>query len=469
MTRRRVVIEITETHAKGLRGVEHKGSLRIESCVVRSLGGANKREDIFDEILAWAGVSPVTLLIPRRGVVFQKIILPTREAGEIRKMLDLRVGGLTPFVREELVYGYELLGEDTEEGYSPLRAVLVPRQRVQDVLKPFLNAGRVPQTLTVNVLGLYPGAVLGGMPDNGKEDCLALLDVDQASALLCFYVGDRLLFSRPFSRGSRALSEGKSESFSQDILRACRAFREKQHKDIERMVIFSDAKGVGRLKTLMGSQDVEIISPFSCSDKRTDAVRQAMQDNPGISLTAAVGCLFREDKRNLNLMPDEIVSCQKERELRRQASGCLVMFLVAAFLGLVFLKAGTMKDQRFLERIESRYTALSVEEKTARRRVGFLRTLGRSFSERMETVVILSALFECASPTLAFRSLDLQGSGELTIEGLAKSGPSLNVFQEALAGSPKFKDVTLRHASQAAENMEFQITCHLARDAGGPL
>jgi len=82
-------------------------------------------------------------------------------------------------------------------------------------------------------------------------------------------------------------------------------------------------------------------------------------------------------------------------------------------------------------------------------------------------VDIIHRLYRLTPENVSYRSLSIDENDNLTIQGISEKRVDVNEFQKNLIGSPLFKDVNLKYATQRrvfeGEITDFKITCQIVR------
>ncbi len=148
---------------------------------------------------------PVMVSLPRQLATMRTLKLPSTDASEIADMVDMQVGKLTPYSRDEIVWDYRILGVE-REGYTRVLVAIAQRAVVRQRVNAIEEAGLEVDSVTVSSEGLIEWMSAAGIdPANGRG--VMLVDVDSLCTDVVVSVNDKALFARSIRIGARHIEE----------------------------------------------------------------------------------------------------------------------------------------------------------------------------------------------------------------------------------------------------------------------
>lgn len=88
------------------------------------------------------GRCPIIAYLPRHVIAAVRILkLPSTNPAEIRDMVDLQIGKLTPFSKEEIIVSYRVI-EALADGYTQVMLIIARRDSIiNGIIAPLREAG----------------------------------------------------------------------------------------------------------------------------------------------------------------------------------------------------------------------------------------------------------------------------------------------------------------------------------------
>jgi Tfp pilus assembly PilM family ATPase len=191
MAKRTAVIEKSDSFLKVLL-IHGSGS---KMTVTRAFSAEIDSRSTVGEVLAAAELSydDMILVIPRNNVIIKQLDLPTTDLKEIHGIIDIMVNRLTPFPKEEIVYGFEVI--PAKGGGSSRVLVGIMQNIVINTLVSQFRGESVP--IQRIMLGSECFAALSPFIEKklGAE-MYAVLDFNSDSSDFCVISGAQLLFTK---------------------------------------------------------------------------------------------------------------------------------------------------------------------------------------------------------------------------------------------------------------------------------
>jgi general secretion pathway protein L len=140
----KLVLEIINSDAEIYRVVGSKKN-HIARTSIKDLS-SNQLGNIIRE----SNVTERILVISKQQVLEKHVTFPMATEENIREVLSYEMDRLTPFTANQVYYDYILVARDKQKSTIQLKLIIVPKQRVDNLLNELAQMGFKPHVLTVN-------------------------------------------------------------------------------------------------------------------------------------------------------------------------------------------------------------------------------------------------------------------------------------------------------------------------------
>ena len=467
-----VALEITDSHVRVFQAKSTRTGAVLTHVQYRpiELHTDDELAKLITQIFAGKAMRTreVIVAIPRRLMILRQMILPSQDTDEIRKMVDLQIINKVPYSKDDIIYDYSIISREAT-GYTKVLAAIVHKDVVQQYLRICTKAKIFPQKVTLSSIGLL--SWYGQQQKKASRAAVmpvSLLNIESADSEIVFMHDGRLLFSRGIPMGVKDINEANVGKFLEQIDLTLKSYqKDNMGPAVERFILVSSFPGAQLLKerlSLEYQKAVDVLSPLdhlSCSkDLKTSVlVEGAVSPAVGLGLAAA------SEEDMLNFTPSEIknikISSVKRDRWMKSA------FLTGATLLLAALafNAEVYRDAHQLNRLRSKMEAIKPQVTQAKKTMAVVDFVREHIYNRVLVADLITELYRLTPADIAFRSLQMDENGGITLLGFSQSGSSVNTFQGQLVGSGILTDVNLQYASKVRsfnqELTEFKMTCHL--------
>lgn len=405
--------------------------------------------------------SDVVLILPRRQVIFKYFTLPSRNADELRRMIDLQIGRGLPFPVGEMVYQMMILGVD-DQGLSQVVVAIAQKKMVQECLDIVVHSGLDPSHCSLSAFGV--AAWFARRFPSDSEKCVLVVDVDEDGLEFCFCQNKRLMFARGISL---SVDGQGSEGLKKQVELTLGAFKDAYPQANVAKVMLTGVKGRSALvKEVIGH-----LTQLPCEDVDVDDAPDT--DSHEKTLPASL-CALRGMASTSNLGPDLMPRALRHSQYSRQELMALLR-MCATFLMLVgacsFWANQRLNIQReALGSLRQSVSASKAEFDQARRKIRIYENFRNDRSNRIVVVDLFKELYGMVPASVALTNIQYS-DGSLSIIGQTRESADVGSVQKAMMNSPLFKDVTLQYANRpqrlAMEYTEFKIVCRVHAPRGG--
>lgn len=419
------------------------------------------------------------LSIPHNQVIIKNIELPSTNPLEIKDMIELQVGKQTPFAREEIIYGYEILSA-TDDGYSRIMLVIVRKEIVNRLLNILEGAKIKTEQVSLSSEGLLNWFLTFCKQKNQKKPCI-LVDINYAASDFEIIWNNKLIFSRNISLGlSQAgsdINEWQSKFIKQinNSMTAISLYtyqNEIMDEDMDRIII----SGAERLTSLLDKDvlkkelnlDVDIISQFNNLPESNDLKKDYKETARDVSFSALLGLVFTYPEHKINLIPHELLIEKgvKERGRDLYFFGIYMVFILATvssiFLGRIYNK------ESYLNRLEKEISKTKDKVNKINNMITEIDLIEERTKTKNYSLSLIYEIHRLISPEIHLISFSYDGKNNLVLRGSSNETSAVYKFINTLEKSDYFKDVKTGSISKQKtgnkEMTDFDITCNLEKE-----
>jgi Tfp pilus assembly PilM family ATPase/Tfp pilus assembly protein PilN len=430
-----------------------------------------------DPVLALAGLlrevpgelGAVVAILPRPMATLRVLEFPSLDPREIRDMVELQIGRLTPYSRDEMVADFKIIGSE-RAGYGQVFLAIAPASAARQRFGLPEECGLTVERLTVGTEALMHLAVLRERPDVG------VLDLDSNAAEFCVRRAGQPVFSRTIPVGASALAARVGEEehrFLQEFHRAVDSYRnENPGARLETVLTtgaaFPSADWLDRLRAEAGVA-MEVAAPESdLSDEARGTLAQAAA--AGVSLSAVLGAARAPGQLGLNLIPETVLSRRNLEKRARQLTGLGLLILALLTLASLALEGRIVRRRNLLNELrrqvaETGPAAARVEKQTQQAMAA-----GARLDARKTAVRVLTELHALIPETVTLTAIQIDRTtppGQvaatlaITLRGQAPTVGDTVRLVGILEESPALANVRSTRTNTGRDKTDFEITCEV--------
>ena len=410
---------------------------------------------------------PVIGCLPRQTVNVRMLELPSTDHEEIADMVDLQIGKLTPYSKDEIVSDYRIVGAG-RPGFTRVMLNIVQRSVIRDRFH-LLEEARVDvakMSTSSEGLSVWCGTALD------QVGTVAVLDVDSTYSDLTVMVNGVLVFTKNIKLGANLLLKSFDRCKDELCLKVRRSLETCQGELPG--VIVGKILVTGAGKNINGLDDY-LSSKLSLPAKTVDALKSTKKmpkksdvNNvkcASVSLTPLIGMAIDPEGLEFNLVPDSVMS-RRNLEEKAKSLTALSMLIMST---MVFASMYVAVNLHFNA---NRQDTLNAELLDTKPRVEELKKMDElinvinSRKDRTFSAVNIFAILHPLVPEgVSFDSIKLdmdKGLDQVSFDGLASLNPSIRTLVKNLEESNLFCDV--RQVTKMERKMfRFEIICSLEK------
>ena len=421
------------------------------------------------------------VVVPHQAAAIRNLELPSTNPAEIKNMVELQIGKLTPFAKDEIIYDYQILSTNAE-GYSTVMLAIVHQDVIRRYFEILKAAGLKTERIALSSEGLlawYRFASKGKVADEPQ----ALVNLDCGKSDFTVILNDKVMFCRNISverfRDLNSADEWQ-EKLIKEIKHSLYAYQsEMTGSEISKIIITGAQAPILSLnETILKNKigfglPVEIIPQLK---NIPEALESSIEDNgtiKNVSVASLFGFVLAYPEQKFNFIPLQL---RIEKEMKERGKdvylfGIYLVFILmtisSIFLGKVYnkeqyltrLKEETLKIQEKADKLNSmRKVTEEIKKRT------FRKAFALNFIYEIHKVVF---------PEIYLTLISFDGGSQLTLRGVSNTMSEIFGFLNALEKSKYFQNVKTKFVTtrniEGKDLTEFEIICFLEDDFKQPL
>jgi len=442
---------------------------KLFDCAVEpilSLSDEQVIKKITDIFKKWK-IKPANLVVslPRNLVTVRNLHLPSQDRQEITQMINLHIGRVVPFKKEEIVYGYLSLGLD-DMGYAKELLAIAHTDIVNRQTRILEKAGLFIDNVNLSSFGIWQWIINQYHSEMNQNDFYLLLDIDSVFTDFIIFSRNNLLFTRNIPiKIKDNLNSNDVTKIVGEIRQSLVIFQNEEVNKKPTRIYLTGASMAGDLSKVI-EDELGIPVKLALNPYVGALVREKNKEIPkDASLIAVTESVLGASDKVLSFILPEIQIRRTLKEKMRELNilGTLIIYLftgtVALFLGRLF------NEQAYLKKLNVRTQSIKKEmgdlvEQT--RKIEFIKGFLRS---RRVPLFFLSELQQLVPDEISIDYMSLDEANNITLRGQAIQLSDVFQFVTTLENSKYFKDVATKYTRtkkvRDKEINNFEITFQL--------
>lgn len=388
------------------------------------------------------GVSPLTLLQPRRQSILRWEKLPTSDNDQVAEMMRLRLRN-SPFSQEPCYGAYRSTRVD-DDGYTHVLAMFVPATQIDEAIEDAATYGLRPTRVEI-----APLALTRILSDVLQAQDASLITVHQGEKEFVRVVNGEMLFSRA-AEGPRGLMEFVAES----------------KESIRRQNLFMSPVDLG---VGISPSEVKSLEIVPITDLQIPTLKDVGEQHPEDIwvIAAAAGSINAVAEENL------LPHTEQRRILKRRVLRATVEVVVASILLFVVL-GGLVEyyvraEEGYIAKTSEAVAQLSAEVgdlDIQTNQLIAMRNALKSISMPLETVL---ELYEITPSDIGVVRMNYASDGGIELQGEAPNFDSVHEFLAALHASTVIGEAKLEYSERSRGHdvsiVKFRIAAYVESKA----
>lgn len=467
-----VVVELGNEWTKiGLFEPERKGLALVKAEFLPADGSVDGKA--LGDALRKLGAAkhPVVAFIPRHAVTIRMLELPSTEPAEIADMVDLQIGKLTPYSKDEIASDY-LMGKSAREGYSRVLLAIVQRSVLRQKFYCLDESGVDVDRMSVSSEGLinWSRAAVG----TGGDEAVAVVDMDAGYTDFSVFVGGEMLSSRSIMVGSSHIEQDAAkwhDEFIQEIARSVDACQsEMGGTEVRQMVLTGQGLGhadlAGQLAQRLGIK-VRVADAMALLTR--NALAGSANNCSGVagSMAAMVGTALAPENLAFNMIPDSVTVKKNLESKARGLTWFGIVIMMALFALSMFATSRFLMRRSVSRAAVARVAAQKADVAAVEQMQSVIRTVSERQNGKKAMLPMFLAVFRAVADQMFIETLEIdETTGKMQIGGTAAGRQDVSAMTKSLETSELFKDVRTEGtvAKDKDGRYKFLVVCALERE-----
>jgi len=410
-------------------------------------------------------VKNLALIIPPQLTITKNIEIPSKDAKEIREMINLRAGKYTPHSREEIIIDYIDIGAYRPD-HSEILLIIVERSVIKEQLEVLGKAGLKAGRVLLSSEGI--ARAYSALKPEIKDSPFGIIHIDSTFTDFNVILQGKPLFIRNIPLGAQhLLSEGESSRmrFGEEVKKSLETY---QSENIEKMPgelrLTGAVEKLGGLEAVLNDKFRIPVKAFSylTSFPLAEKARKEVNANKQRSFLNLIAPLLMFDELKVDLTPEEVKLSKSLEEKGREIIktgifGMAILILICSiFLTKLYFKTN------YLENLNARYQPVNQDVQGLEKILIKVRLIKNYLAGRGYSLEVLRELHSIVPAQIYLNNIVLDEKGNFSIKGSSSSVSEVFSFTAELEKSKYFRDVKTRHTTQTKrENKDladFEIT-----------
>lgn len=321
------VFELNEQYLKLVRAKSQGRNVKLADCKIEQVKLLNDEQishlarEVVHKIKLKAKTTAVCL--PRNFVTVRNLHLPFQEPKEITQMIDLHIGRLVPYKKEETVFGYQILGKD-EAGYTKVILAIAHVTAIRRQVKILEGAGLFVDKISLSSYGIWQWVLVNCRAEINVSDLYLLLDVDSTFTDFIIFSQEHLMFSRSINVGSEDIRENEASGITKligEVKQSLIIFYNEEINKKPVKIFIGGAKNIGNLAgAVEDDQGIPVKEVVRPAFGGIDEIDKNFPENVSLTGVAELA-LGRADKRIYFTLPE----IQIRRSLREKTRDLVIL------------------------------------------------------------------------------------------------------------------------------------------------
>jgi Tfp pilus assembly PilM family ATPase len=414
--------------------------------------------------------------VPANLVITKNIEIPSQDPKEIKDIINLQAGRLTPYSRDEVIIDYIHIGV-FRQSYTKLLLVIVNKDIVQKQLALFSEAG-INITKIVLSSEAIASLVYGHLKLEIQDSPFCVIHTDATLTDFGVFLKEKQIFLRSISIGSHHLLTDKEKylnRFIEELKKSLDAYNLEDIESSPTHTVFTGAiDGLKDLEVMMLDAFRMPVRLLSVADfiPKADYIAKETLGPREVSMLGVAAPLFKADAGGINLIPDEVklrLSLEERgRQIIKTGAWAMTIFLFVCgiFLANIYFKT------EFLQKLNAKFKLLNAEASQIEKDFSKVKIIRNYLSNRGRSLEILTQLYDLTPLEIALTNIRLKDNGSFSVRGEASAMSAVFIYVNDLEKSSCFKNVKTKYTSkrkdQDREIVDFEVLCALEGPAEEP-
>lgn len=442
-----------------LRVIQIKGSgssAKVTNIVTRSTQGVSDQElpRLVQSALTGFNIksSNISLIAPANSITTKNIEVPSKNADEIKSIVNLQASRHTPYSKDEIQVGYVNIGL-SQGSYTKVLLVIANKYVLKSQLAVLEGAGAKVRNIFFSAEGV--ASLYSGILNLKKKSAPhAVIDIGKLSTNFVIVSEGKAIASRNIPVGRKQLTDDGEVARGQLFEELKNTVETYKAEGVEQapstFVLTADDdinKFVERNITEQLGWEVKIVpylNRIKASKALLNKIAQEIKDTSFLDLIAAV---ITYTKGSINLMPEEVQLQKFIKDQTKEIFKALVLVLI-----ILFLIAGAFTVKWYfrnvaLNQVNGEYEKFHQEVSVLKAKADKIKIINDFLDKRMLSLDVVYELYLKIPKDVYLTGIQMVDENTLSIQGISETASKVYKLRTMLQESELFESVEVKSQS----------------------
>lgn len=441
-------VEIGERYLKIAVARPAKGSAYSLEYFVKPTRGLSD-EDIakaVKERLEKSGIKTarLTVCLPRNLVTMRNLHLPSHDPSEIAQMIDLHIGRIVPYKKEEIVFDHMSLRTDSL-GYTAQILAIVHRDIIRRYQRIVEAAGLDVDEILLSTYGVWQWVVNKFIAQINRDELYLILDIDSLYTDFIIFSADNIIFSRTLAFEMKdVLANSEINKLIGEIKQSILIFHKNESINKKPSHVFiSGARDTNVVDALKKDLEIPVTAVMDPLEESNKIAYDSISHD--LSMVAVSQFALGKKTRSLSFaLPDMLV----KRSLREKTKELTILGITLIYLFMVvmaFFWGRQYNEQFYLKRLMNRNAMIARDIGGLMDRYKEMNFVKNFLYERKAPALLLNELEKAVTAEVTVNYISMEPAGAVAIRGQALKLSDVFKFVTLLENSKYFSDVSTKY------------------------
>jgi len=426
----------------------------------------------------------LVISLPRNLVTMRNLHLPTHDANEISQMIDLHIGRIVPYKKEEILFDHLSLRTDSL-GYTAEVLAIVHKDVLKRYQRIVENASLDIDGIFLSTYGAWQRTVNNLAEEMDDQELYLLLDIDSTYTDFIIFNKENILFSRTLAFEVKdIIPNTETNKLMGEIKQSLLIFHKNESINKKPAAIFVsgsyDENIVNAVKREFAVAVKTVPGPAASFGKGSGFRPEQGRGTPqaskegallpkDLSMSAVMEFITGDKGRALSFALPEMVVRRSLKEKTKELTilGTILIYLFAAVMA--FFWGRQYNQQFYLKRLVNRNALIERDVGGLLgqyKRMGFVKDF---IYQRSVPMLLMNELAKTVPPEIVISYISMEGNEDVTLRGQGLKLSDVFKFVTTLENSKFFQDVSTKYTRtkkvKSQDITDFEI--NLAISLGG--
>ncbi len=459
-----ITVDFSGNRIKIVHGQRISGKIVVEgvSCKKIEKGSDAEVQDYVKNYFKEKKIiaNQVTCVIPSKLFIAKNVEIPSTERDEIAKIIDLQVGRLTPYSREEIVIDF-LTRETPTQHYTSVLLIIVNRQLADRYWRIFEPLG-IP--IKISIASEFLGLTFFDLAKKeGDSGIVSGIHISEDASDFIVMEGHQMIFVRSLPIGAehfRADRQLSASEFINELNKSLGAYQDQEAgKPIEQLVITGVLDDSEWLKELVqtscpalqqANASINIMDYRSYFQMADGAFKQIGLDAQ-ISYFEPMASLVHAEQTKIDLLPRDAKMKMDVREQSKDILSLGISIMTIFLMTSLFLATKTYFKTAKLQKLENSYHGTFDEARVLDRISTKNRVVRKILKNRGRGLHVFDSVGSLLGDSVYLSNFSYDDGKKITLTGTAESMSQVYTLVTRLQESNYFENVTTKETKTKSE------------------